>query len=611
MDELLFSEFPGVTSEEWKNTILKDLKGQPFEKVEWHTEDGITIQPFYRKESLPSPLPDISRNQKGWNITESILNQGSASQANESAKKALLTGADALLFYSHEEGAKSYGVPIHSADDITNLLQGIDLGVTPVILSLANRTPTFEKEIRAKAKGSKQFLADYDPFGTAILCGELGDSEEKVKTNLSSLASSNTNERFICVHSNYFRDAGASISQELNFTLAAGVEYFNTLVESRVTPALAANSIWFWMGVGSDYFTEIAKLRAMRILWSQVLNVYEPGLGDVTKAVIFASTSSWNFTAYDPHVNILRGTTAAMSAVIGGADYVYVNPYDSVYAQTNEFGKRIARNSQLLLRHEAHLDKVEDPASGSYYLEVLTHQLCERAWEEFQAIEAEGGYHKYLQMGKVQDAIIASAKQKRDTASSKKQTLLGTNQYALPKERHPELGENITNTKSLLSFPNQGKYKRLDTVRLSWDFDRLRVLTDLHVAKGKSVPKVFLLTIGDVNMRKARAGFSSNFIGCLGYEILDNAGFDTIESGISAAKQSKSDIVVLCSSDEEYTTLLPEFAKSVKKEMPSAWPIIAGFPKDLIATANELGITDFIHLKRNLIEFMEKAQAKL
>lgn len=611
MDELLFSDFPGVTSEEWKNTILKDLKGQPFEKVEWQTEDGITIQPFYRKENLPSPLPEIHRNDKGWKITESILNQHSPAAANESAKKALLSGADALLFYSHEEAGKTYGVPLHSATDLSTLLLGIDLSIVPVILSLANRTPSFEKDIREQAKGAKQFLADYDPFGTAILCGELGDSEENVKINLSSLASSNTNVRMICVHSYYFRDAGASISQELTYTLAAGVEYLNSLVESGIKPALAADSIWFWMGIGSDYFTEIAKIRALRILWSQVLNIYETGLGDVTKAVIFANTSSWNFTAYDPHVNILRGTTAAMSAVIGGADYVHVNPYDSVYVQTNEFGKRIARNSQLLLRHEAHLDKVEDPASGSYYLEVLTHQLCEKAWKEFQTLEGDGGYHKSLQNSKVQDAIIASAKQKRDATASKKQTLLGTNQYALAKERHPELAENITNTKSLLAFPNQGKYKRLDTVRLSWDFDRLRVLTDLHLAKGKPVPKVFLLTIGDLTMRKARAGFSSNFIGCLGYEILDNAGFETIEAGILAAKQNKADIIVLCSSDEEYVTLIPEFAKSIKKEMPSVWPIVAGFPKDLIASANELGITDFIHLKRNLIEFMEKAQAKL
>jgi methylmalonyl-CoA mutase len=611
LNKLLFSEFPEVTSEDWKNTILKDLKGQPFEKVEWQTEDGLTIEPFYRKENLPSSLPTINKKERGWKITESILESSSIALANETAKTALSSGADALLFYSHEENGKVFGVPLPTPMDVSRLLNGIELSVTPIILSLANRTPDFAKDIRLLSKNAKLFLVDYDPYGTALLCGELGASEEKVKSNLASVISSSDSEKLICVHSYYLRDAGATISQELTYALSWGVDYLNLLIESGVTPAVAAPSIWFWMGIGSDYFTEIAKFRAFRILWSQVLNAYVPGLGDSSQAMIQASTTSWNFTAYDPHVNILRGTTAAMSAVIGGADFVHVNPYDAIYAKTSEFGLRIARNSQLLLRHESHLDKVEDPASGSYYLEILTNQLSEQAWKAFQKTESEGGFHKAITSGKVQSAIESSAKQKRDAAASKKQTLLGTNQYALTKERHPDLQNDISKTKNLLAFPNNGTYKRLDPVRLSWDFDRLRVLTDTHVASGKPVPKVFLLTIGDLTMRKARAGFSSNFIGCLGYEIIDNSGFASIVEGITAAKQEKADLVVLCSSDEEYVSFLTEFAEGMKKEMPNAWPIVAGYPKDLIAAANEKGITDFIHLKRNLIEFMEKAQARL
>jgi len=611
LNELLFSNFPEVTSEEWKNTILKDLKGLPFEKVEWQTEDDLTIEPFYRKENLPNQLPVLNKKERGWKITEAILENKSTSLANETAKKAIQVGTDALLFYSHEVDSKTFGVPLPTPLALPELLKGIDVSLTPVILSLANRTPEFAKEIRNKAKGSKQLLADYDPFGTAILCGEFGSSEEQAKSNLLSLVSSPDNEKLICVHSYYLRDAGATVSQELAYALAWGVSYLNILIEAGTSPKLAAASIWFWMGIGSDYFTEITKFRSFRILWNQVLDAYEKGLGESSPVTILASTSSWNFTAYDPHVNILRGTTEAMSAVIGGADFVHVKPFDSVYSEMNEFGIRIARNSQLLLRHESHLDKVEDPSSGSYYLETLTNQLSQAAWKTFQTIESEGGYLKALADGKVQQAIELSAKQKRDAAASKRQTLLGTNQYAFPKERHPELAENITKTKALLDFPNQGKYKRLDTVRLSWDFDRLRNLTDLHVASGKDVPKAFLLTIGDLTMRKARAGFSSNFIGCLGYEIIDNIGFSSISEGLLAAKKAGANIVVLCSSDEEYATLIPDFASGIQKELPNVWPIIAGFPKDLIAIANEKGITDFIHLKRNLIEFMEKAQARL
>jgi methylmalonyl-CoA mutase len=611
LDPTLFSEFPAVTNEEWKNTILKDLKDQAFEKLQWHTEDGLLIAPYYRKEDLPSQLPDISKRESGWKITEPIFESRSIALANEIAKKALGSGADALLFYSHEEGGKTYGVPLPSSMDLKALLFGIDLSQTPIILSLANRTPDFASDIRILATSAKQILADYDPFGTALLCGELGAKDEKVKSNLANLSSQSSNAKFICVHAYYLRNSGATISQELVYSLSWGVEYLNLLIDAGLSAELAAESIWFWMGIGTDYFTEIAKFRAFRILWSQALNAYSPGLGDKTQALIQASTSEWNFTAYDPHTNILRGTTAAMSAAIGGADFVHVNPFDQVYNDANEFGQRIARNSQLLLRHESHLDKVEDPASGSYYLEELTHLLAESAWKEFQAIESEGGFHKALSSGKIQDKVDASAKLKRDSVATKKQTLLGTNQYPQTKERHPELKATLENTKSLLDFPNNGKYKRLNPLRLSYDFDRLRNLTDVHVEAGKSLPKVFLLTIGDLVMRKARAGFSTNFIGCLGYEIIDNAGFENIAQGISAAKQARADIVVLCSSDEEYSTFIGQFADAIKVEMPKVWPIVAGYPKELITMAEEKGIHDFIHLKRNLIEFMEKAQARL
>ncbi|MDZ4726292.1 MAG: methylmalonyl-CoA mutase family protein [Leptospira sp.] len=610
MEEILFSEFPEITNEDWKNTIVKDLKGTPYEKVQWKTEDGLTIEPFYRKSDLTFKLPNIKKQDRGWNITESIFENASLTLANEKAKTALSAGVNSLLFVSHAEGGKSFGVPINSPMDIPKLLNGIDLKTTSIFLSIANRTPDFAKEIRSLAQGSKQIFLDYDPLGTALLCGEHGATEDKVKSNLGSLSSTG-NERFICVHSYYLRDAGASVSQELSYSLAWGLEYLNALVDSGVSPSLAAKSIWFWMGIGTDYFTEIAKIRAFRLTWSQILDTFEKGLGDISPAIIHASTSDWNYTAYDPYVNILRGTTEAMSAVLGGADFVNVSPFDKVYANANEFGVRIARNSQLLLKHEAYLDKVEDPSSGSYYLENLSYKLGEIAWKGFQDIEKLGGFQNALETGVIQSAIEISAKEKREAIASKKQTLLGTNQYPLTTERHADLSEKIAETKKLLEFPNNGKFKRILPLRLSYDFDRLRVLTDKHIESGKPIPKVFLLTIGDLNMRKARAGFSSNFIGCLGYEILDNPGFNSITDGISAAKNAKADIVVLCSSDEEYTKFLPEFADQIKKDLPKVWPIIAGYPKELIGLAEEKGISDFIHLKRNLIEFMEKAQARL
>ncbi|BDA80823.1 methylmalonyl-CoA mutase [Leptospira kobayashii] len=611
MEDLLFSEFPGTGSQTWKDLILKDLKGASYDKVQWETEEGFSIEPYYRAEDLEAlDLPTLQRKEKGWLITDPIYQNQSITLANEEAKSLEKKGADALLFYSHEEAGNRFGIPLPGPDDLQRLFSGLDLKKTPVILSLANRTPDFAKEIRSFAKEAKQILTDYDPLGSALLCGEMGGSEEKIKSNLATLVSSGS-ERFICIHSYYLRESGSTITQELAYSLAWAVEYLNILIESGAKPSVAAGSVWFWTGIGSDYFTEIAKFRSLRVLWAKILDAFEPGLGEKSPAQIHASTTEWNFTAYDPYVNMLRGTTAAMSAVIGGADSVTVHPFDKVYNDSNEFGVRIARNSQLLLRHESHLDKVDDPSSGSYYLESLTHKLCEVSWTEFQSVEKDGGFYKSLLDGKIQSKIESSEKKKREAVSSRKQTLLGTNQYPLASERHSDLQDSIGKSNDRINAPVQTKFKRLNYLRLSWDFDRLRFATDVHFEKTKSVPKVFLLTIGNLGMRKARAAFSSNYIGCLGYTIQDNLGFDSIEEGIQAAKNFKADMVVLCSSDEEYIELIPAFCEGMKKNLPNVWRVLAGFPKDLISKSESEGIEDFIHLKRNVIEFMEKAQKKL
>lgn len=406
------------------------------------------------------------------------------------------------------------------------------------------------------------------------------------------------------------RDAGASIGQELAYSLSWGVDYLNRHLDAGVTIEDAASNLWFWMGIGSDYFTEIAKFRAMRILWTEILNAYKPELGVSLPVLIVARTSNFQFTAYDPYVNMLRGTTAAMSAVMGGADFVSVLPFDSEYSAKQELGKRIARNSQLLLRYESFLDKVEDPAAGSYYLEVLTKKLSESAWGKFQNLEKDGGFGEALKKGFIQNEISTRANQKRNALATKKEILLGTNQYPLSSERHPELKTSLEITKEDTNTKGQTRFLRLLPVRLSYEFDKWRNLTDIHVAAGKKLPKVFLLTIGDLTMRKARAGFSSNFLGCLGYEIIDNLGFASVKEGVTKAKELVSEIVVLCSSDEEYATYLPEFAQEMQSQLPDSWKLLAGYPKDLITQAESLGIDDFIHMKRNIVEFMEKAQTK-
>ncbi|GBF51849.1 putative methylmalonyl-CoA mutase, small subunit [Leptospira ryugenii] len=598
MEEKLFAEFAPIASETWIQTITKDLKGLDYSKVRWQTEDGFIVEPFYSE--APVSLPDIRRAEKSWKITEFIPLSKESTQANLEAKQAIQTGAEAIVF--------SLGSEIKKLEDlIRETTLGIDTKLTPLLFT--NLSPYLKSVTEWKSFGSDytNIHFDIDPFVNILSSGDLGLPKSDLSKHLYSISLS-LPKKSICVHSHYLRDAGASISQELSFALAWGHEYLQMLVSEGQKPKLAAESIWFWMGIGSDYFSEIAKIRAFRILWAQILEQYETGLGESTLPTVLSQTSTWNYTAYDPYVNMLRGTTEAMSAVLGGSDFVAVLPFDTVEGAT-EFGKRIARNSQLLLRHESHLDKVHDPSSGSYYIENLTHQLAETAWKSFQTWEAKGGFFIGIQTGEVQKEVLTSASQKRDAVATKKQTLLGSNQYPLASERHPKLPSILANGKE--GKGEGGQYPALPIKRLSFDLDRLRSLTDARIAQGKSVPKVFLLSIGDLTMRKARAGFSANFIGCLGYEILEQSGFSDLKDGVKAAKDAKADLVVLCSSDEEYATLIPEFGKLLKEQIPSAWPLVAGYPKDLIEVAAQNGISEFIHLKRNLIEFMEKAQARL
>ncbi|TGK93018.1 methylmalonyl-CoA mutase [Leptospira brenneri] len=598
MNEFLFSDFPEVSSEDWKNQILKDLKGNPWDKVTWETEEGFKIEPFYRKEDI-SDIPRVYKRTSGWSVTETVTTE---SELTNLAQK----GADAAILISGKETAGS-GLKINSSADLETLA-GLT-GNLPLIVSLREKTPNFSEALKKLVSSHNIVLGDFDPYGSALENGEFGTEDSTIGKTLASL-SGTKGFAGVGIHSYYLRDAGASIGQELAYSLSWGVDYLNRHLDAGVAIEDAASNLWFWTGIGSDYFTEIAKLRALRILWTEILNAYKPGLGESLPALIVAQTSNFQFTAYDPYVNMLRGTTAAMSAVMGGADFVAVLPFDSEYSAQQELGKRIARNSQLLLRYESFLDKVEDPAAGSYYLEVLTKKLAETAWTKFQTIEKEGGFLHALQKGTLQKEISVRADKKRNALATKKEILLGTNQYPLPSERHPELKTSLEETSNEISTKKNTTYSPLLPVRLSYEFDKWRNLTDVHVASGKKLPKIFLLTIGDLTMRKARAGFSSNFLGCLGYEIIDNLGFSSIKEGVTKAKEQASEIVVLCSSDEEYATHLSEFASEMKSQLPNSWKLLAGYPKDLIAEAESLGIDDFIHMKRNIVEFMEKAQTK-
>lgn len=601
--EKLFADFSSVSPQDWKTAIEKDLKGVPFEKIKWKTEDGIVLEPFYSESS--SRESELFRSDRSWSITEVISDSGDIEKITPQVKQALTSGADSVLLHSYSFGGAKSGIEIENGKDLERFLNSFDLTSHKVFLSLGTRAPALLAECPSASKNSN-FFTDFDPFGTALLCGEITEEKDQDwKAQLANLATG----KHIAIHSSYLRESGATVIEELAFAISWYAEYLTILQDKGISLEKSLDSIWFWTGTGTDYFQEIAKLRALILLISQVAEAF--GQKNPRPAFIHSSNLAFHQTVFDPHVNLLRNTTASMSAVLGGANSVSVLNYDSNHPKKDPNASRIARNTQLLLKNESYLDKVIDPSLGSYYIESLTNTIAEKAWTEFQATEAKGGFFQILSSGELQKTIQASALKKFENISAKKTILLGTNQFAQSKERISGLSPLLLEDASRKQFSKKTTFERILPSRASEEFDSIRNLTEIYFSKSGKLPKVCLLPIGDLTMRKARSAFSNNVISCLGYEIIDHNGFEKLE-GVSAYLESHSPaVIVLCSSDEEYNTLVSEVAKILSSLKTKPVFVLAGYPTEKVKEFEAAGVQEFIHLKRNLIESLGSLQKRV
>jgi methylmalonyl-CoA mutase len=414
--------------------------------------------------------------------------------------------------------------------------------------------------------------------------------------------------------------------QELGFALASGTEYLTLAVKAGIPIDDVAQRMMFSFGVGSNYFMEIARLRAARLLWAKIIEQYKPQNETSMQMWIHCNTSAWNKTLFDPYVNLLRTTTEAMSAIIGGTQSLSILPFDTFYKDPDEFSNRLARNQQIILKEEVYLDKVVDPAAGSYYIENLTQLIAEAAWKVFLQVEEKGGMVEAVKAGFVQDMVEKSAGERLDDIANRRIIQLGTNQHPNPAEQMLEkihfaeedemmeeeiYADDDTEVEEEDDDDAPTTYKKLALFGGSDAFDQLRLATEQFVAEGNKKPAVFLLNIGNLAMRKARAMFTTNFFGCAGYEILDNMGFNTVDAGVKAAIDSKAEVVVICSSDEEYASIGPEICQKLKAANKELILVVAGYPKEILDTLKQAGADEFIHVRSNLLETLETFQEKL
>lgn len=621
----LMAEFPPVTTREWEEVIAADLKGADrSKKLVWRTLEGFPVEPYYRAEDLgaighmgatPGAFPYVRGVKAGndWRVRQTIGVDDPAA-ANREAHHALMNGVDSIGFVIKNKE--------FAAADLEALLKGITVTAVELAFSgcgVYRAAELFLDKVAAEGLDPESVFAVFavDPLMKLSKKGTWGCSApdgakqfEKIKALLEK-APQYKRVRLITVGGTLFHNCGASIVQELAFALAMGHEYVVRLGEMGLGVDQVAPAIKFNFSVGTNYFMEIAKLRAARLLWANVMAPYNPKRGCSSKLRAHIVTSEWNQTVYDPYVNMLRGTTEAMSAAVAGVDSIEVLPFDHAYEKPTEFSSRIARNVQLLLKEESHFDQVTDPAAGSYYIEKLTDSIAAEAWKLFQAVEEMGGYVAAFEKGFIQEQVEATALTRDRNIATRRDTLLGTNQY-------PNFGETAvsevteeTVTRGMkqchCGCKNADKtpeYKPLVPYRGAMAFEEMRLKTD---RSGKE-PKAFMLTCGSLSMARARSQFACNFFACAGIRVIDNTFFCTVAEGIAAAKASGAKIVVVCSSDDDYATVAPEVYEAFKGT--GVIVVVAGAP----ACQPELeaaGIKHFISVKSNVLETLKGYQQEL
>ncbi|MDY4185211.1 MAG: methylmalonyl-CoA mutase family protein [Sodaliphilus sp.] len=602
--EKLFDMFSPVSPEEWRAKAEVDLKGADFEKkMVWRTDEGFNVQPLYRGvdikdfktiDSLPGEYPYVrgTRTNNDWQARQEI----DAADVKEANAKAL----DVL-----NKGVTSLGFKLHDDFNLDVLLDGIYTDIAQVNFAVCpNKVVEFAKVLVAylEKKGTAdKFVGsiDFNPYKATFKKGKKFEGIAEVAAELLKVVAPVKGLRVLSVNSEMLSNAGAYIYQELGYALSWGNEWMAQLTDAGFSTDEVASRIKFNMGISTIYFMELAKFRAARMLWAQIVKQYNPQCDCACKMVVHATTSRYSQTMFDSYVNMLRSQTQAMSAALASVDEITVTPFDAPYKKSDEFSERIARNQQLLLKEESHLDKVVDPAGGSYYIEELTMSLAQVAWKLFLETEDKGGFKAAVESYDVTNAVNASANARFDKVAKRREQLLGTNQF--PNFTEVSDGKKALTCCCACACEMEESAPVLNNKRLASQFEDLRQATE----NAAHTPVVFMLTIGNLAMRLARAQFSDNFFGCAGYKLIDNNGFNTVEEGVEAAVAANADVVVLCSSDAEYPELIPGAIKALNGR---AEFVLAGPETDEFKA---LGVTNFINVRTNVLSTLKAFNAKL
>ena len=697
----LLGEFPAPGPNDWRRAAEESLDGAPFaKKLVTPTSEGLDLQPIYTAADVcpltgdwPGQAPygrgttALGTRQNGWLICQE-LPYGRPEEFNAALLKDLARGQNAVNFLFDTatrlgldpDEAKpgevgGCGLSLATLDDLVQALRGVDLTAVPVYAPAGSAALGLAAMFVAALaeQGLKPAVLQggilADPFsewlGHGTLPGGLATAYDDMAVLTDWASRSGSPLRTIGVGAGYWADAGGSAVHELGYGLATGVEYLRALHDRKISVGRAAPRFLFTFSSGSNFFMEVAKFRAARLLWARAVTA-AGGTAATARLVCHARTSLWNKTQLDPHVNLLRSTAEAFAAIIGGCASLHVAPFDECLRAPDEFSRRLARNIQIILGEECQLGRVVDPAGGSWYVESLTNQLATKAWALFQEVEQRGGMAEAIRGGWPQQTVDQLAQERITAVESRRTGVVGTNLQPNLREPPLETGRldyaalaaarawqvrsyrlavdpegskqvlnrlhdlrratSATMMKRLVEAFAQGAtlggisrvlrkdradeppVKRLCLRRRSDSFERLRRRVDAFVTRSGDRPKVFLANLGPRKQHAARAEFSAGFFAAGGFEVITNPGFGAAASAVAAAHESGASVVVICSTDDTYPVLVPPLATALKLAARPPLVVLAGLPAtpELQQHFRAAGIDEFIHLRANCAQILAR-----
>lgn len=693
----LFDMFAPATYAEWRAAAEKTLKGVPFEKrLITKTYEQILLQPIYNAEdiadlphleSLPGFAPFVRDTRtlgpvcERWQVAQE-LPYPTATEVNQAAHADLPRGLTTLnvpLDQATRQGidpdvaAPSHvgagGLSLATLDDARRLCDRLDLDHLPLLINTGSQVlPVVGlllavAEERGLTPARWQGTLGADPLGALAADGSLPASLDRCYDGLAEWtrwALTHTPRlRTIVVSTHVYHNSGANVVQELGCALATGVAYLRAMQERGLTVDDVAPRMQFACSVGSQFFLEIARLRAARMLWARIVAAFD-GNEVAQRMNIHARTSAWTKTRYDVYNNMLRATGEAMAAVMGGVQSLHISHFDEAWGLPDEFSRRIARNLHIILQEECNFFRLIDPPGGSWAIEKLTDEIAAKAWAFFQEIERHGGMAAALQAGKPQEAIAATRSERFTAIAHRREVIVGVNMYPNLQEKLPDIrqidhlqlhtaravdlrhareirdadacqtaltelaqqrtvaavlaavraGATLGELSCALAAADTAapQVEPLPAHRAAEQFEALRVTADAYTARTGQRPAVFLANMGPISQHKARADFATGFFNAGGFAVIGNDGFASIEEAAAAALASGAGIVTICSTDETYPDIVPALTHAIKSQSPTTTVVLAGYPTDLIDMYRAAGVDEFIHLRANCYEILTRLQ---